>query len=611
MLIIATNNNKKITWLALSSIFILTLALILSSQASWANETQPTSFSSNANTLGFEANNDAEFLNVEQAYQLNLDFQTNENGSLTQPVLIWNALPGYYLYKHGFKQYIHDAITSDNEQQITGDIPEGKLTTDEYFGEVETYYHQVVIPLNIQSSEETLYIRAQSQGCADAGLCYPPHDVYAKVNINTQHVELISQDEYQVNSTNDITPPPLPAFQTTFMIALLSAFLGGLILNLMPCVLPVLSIKLLQIQQSGRHVRLHGIAYMAGVVLSFLAIAATLIAVRNAGHAVGWGFQLQQPWVVALLVFLFFILALSLSGYFELGSRLMGLGQSQHGQNQASANKISSAFSTGILAVIVATPCTAPFMGTALGYALTQPNMNALFIFASLGFGMALPLTAITFIPSLHKFMPKPGMWMVRLKEFFAFPLYITCVWLLWVLTNQTSTTSLALVLLGLISIAFTIWCFKTQVNTFKVLGIASLIAVATGIFTGDTLNTQAQKINDEHLAYSAKGLAELREQGTPVFIDLTADWCITCLANKKSTLAKPKIQQAFKEAGITYMEGDWTNFNPEITALLERYQRSGIPLYLLYPPRANAEARILPQILTPNIVIEAINNNQ
>ncbi len=591
--------------------FLWLVLILLGINNAWSQNNSLTPFETQT-TNGFQAQPNNEFLNVEDAYQLNIDFQDTDDSEKKQPVLIWQAQEGYYLYKHGFKQYAQDSHQVTPEIQITGDIPAGKLTVDEYFGEVETYYNQVIIPLDIESSAEALYIRAQSQGCADAGLCYPPYDIYAKVNLHDYTVETVTQSDYLANSTLT-TPSHSPSsepLETTLVIAIIGAFLGGLILNLMPCVLPVLSIKLLQIQQAGRHAKLHGMAYMGGVMLSFLTIAIVLIALRNAGQAVGWGFQLQQPWVITLLIGLFFTLALSLSGYFELGSRLMGLGQNRGSTQPGSNNKPSSAFITGILAVIVATPCTAPFMGTALGFALTQSNTEALCIFASLGFGMALPLTAITFIPSLHSVMPKPGMWMVRLKEFFAFPLYMTCVWLLWVLANQTSTTALAFVLLGLVAICFTIWCFKTQIFGFKVLGVAALAGLLS-LFTTDVLTPQTQDSHHQHLAYSPKALEELREQGTPVFIDLTADWCITCIANEKSTLEKPEVQQAFNDANIVYMVGDWTNYDPDITALIEQHQRSGIPLYLLYPPRPNAPATILPQLLSPSTVLEAIRNNQ
>ena len=603
------NNIKPHLFLRLPAISFLCLLFTISLIAPQLAAEQTFGASEEQGDFTFSAQATDEFLNVEDAYSLDVDFQASKQGSDTQPVLIWGAKPGYYLYKHGFKQFSKNEKEA-SEQPLDGVIPTGKLTVDEYFGEVETYYNQVVIPLDTTNTQEPFFIRAQSQGCADAGLCYPPHDVYAKVDLKTQTAEQLTQSEYLAQTQPPKATSPTTALQTTFFIALISAFFGGLILNLMPCVLPVLSIKLLQIQQAGSHIKLHGMAYMAGVMSSFLAMAGVLIALKNAGHAVGWGFQLQHPWVIALLIFLFFTLALSLSGFFELGGRLMGLGQGiSQPANSKAKNKLGSAFSTGILAVIVATPCTAPFMGTALGFALTQSSTSALLIFASLGFGMALPLTAITFIPRLHDFMPKPGMWMVRLKEFFAFPLYLTCVWLLWVLANQTSTTSLAFVLLGLIGICFAIWCFKSQAVVLKILGVASLLGVLS-LFTSNVFNTQANNATSKHLAYSSEALSSLRAQGVPVFIDLTADWCITCLANERSTLDTPIIQQAFKDAGITYMVGDWTNFNPEITELLERHQRSGIPLYLLYPASANEPATILPQILSKNIVLDAIRNN-
>jgi thiol:disulfide interchange protein DsbD len=248
-------------------------------------------------------------------------------------------------------------------------------------------------------------------------------------------------------------------------------------------------------------------------------------------------------------------------------------------------------------------------MGTATGFAMSQNNAIALLVFAALGAGMAAPLTLVTFFPNAYKILPKPGGWMNTLKEFFAFPILATAIWLLWVLGNQTGSNGVGLALLGCLGLGFALWAIQKTSNTLKALGVAALIAAATVPFS-EHLTATPQSYMGEHIVYSEEKLAQYRRDGQAVFIDLTADWCITCLANKKTTLETDTVQQAFKDANIIYMVGDWTNHNPEITALLSRYGRSGIPLYLLYPPIADAPAAILPQILNEQVVLDAIKNN-
>jgi len=583
-------------------------------------ESAPSDNSQSDNTqtsnlnLGSLNLSDDSFLNVEEAYQLNVEFGQDENGK-AKATLIWQAAPNYYLYKHGFK---HQAQQENHSLGVNAELPPGIHKVDEYFGEVETYYNQVVIPLDIEEHDGKAYLKAQSQGCADAGLCYPPHDVFLEIDLLNGEASTISLEAYQAQADNGANtlqsnnPDSKQAANSdtgiSFWLALISAFIGGLILNLMPCVLPVLSIKLMQLHSMGSHAKQHGLAYMAGVVLSFTGVAALMLALKSAGHAIGWGFQLQQPWFVALLALVFFALGLSMSGFFELGSRLMGLGQNQTSNEQEP--KLSSAFNTGVLAVVVASPCTAPFMGAALGFAVTQSTLTALSVFAALGLGMAFPLTLLTFIPRMQMLMPKPGLWMVRLKEFFAFPLYATVVWLLWVLSNQTSSTTMAIMLLAMIGLSFAIWCLRSSHWLSRATAIIVLAGIAS-LFTTPYLAPQPQEANKGHLAYSAQALQALRDDNQAVFIDLTADWCITCLANEQSTLNTDEVQAAFKAANIHYMVGDWTNYNEGITALLSQYNRSGIPLYLLFPADKNAEPLILPQLLNTQIVLEAINSLQ
>ncbi len=569
------------------------------------------SFSSNNDFSGLET---AEFLPVEEAYQLELDIETQTPGLR----FTWLLADNYFLYKHGFKLQWHQGtgnVASLDVEQLA--MPAGLKKDDEYFGQVEIYYQQLDFVLNadqllLKDETQALYLKASSQGCADAGLCYPPYALYFKVDFSDKTISRIDAEQF----VKAQTPIVITAIQASPHIdkidsvaklfwVLLAAFAGGMILNLMPCVLPVLSIKVMQLarQHEVSSARKQGVAYMAGVVLSFMVIAAVMLAVRASGNAVGWGFQLQNPLFVSLLVYLFFILALSMSGLVAFGQRWMGAGQAL-----TERGGLQGAFFTGVLAVVVASPCTAPFMGGALGYAVTEPPVIGLSIFAALGLGMSLPIALVSFIPAASALLPKPGLWMERLKQFFAFPLYATSVWLLWVLGNQTSTLAMAMMLLGCIAMTMAFWCFKSQKALSRVVGLISLLAALMVPFSAH-IQPKGDVVNNEQIAFTREALDDLREQGIPVFVDLTADWCITCIANEQATLNTDEVRAAFKHAGIVYMVGDWTYPNPEISALLSEHHRSGIPLYLLYPATPNAPAIILPQVLSSSIILDAIKN--
>lgn len=541
-------------------------------------------------------NQQQEFLPVEQAYQLNVE--VGDEG-LT---LIWQITPDYYLYQHAFEHAFIDE--AGNSNKLIVDLPEGVERFDEYFGDIIAHYYQAVLELPLP--EQKIILKAVSQGCADAGLCYPPYDLYFE--IDPQQKTAIAIDKPSFKSASQTSSLPVETGKSStasLLIMLLSAFVGGLILNLMPCVFPVLAIKALQLTQrnDAAVMRQHGIAYLLGVLLSFLSIAALMLTLRSAGSAIGWGFQLQNPWFIASLVYLFVVLALAMAGAIELGQRFMGIGN-QLTQGQGSG----SAFFTGVLAVIVASPCTAPFMGAALGFAASQPMAIALLVFAFLALGMAAPLVLLSFVPQWSRWLPKPGMWMERVKQFFAFPLILTAVWLLWVLGNQAGALAIIVILLGSIAIAFAFWCLKggAVAKTLAVLSLAWAISLLFSAYLQP--NTQ-QAQHDGVVAYSEKELNLLRSQNKPVLVNLTADWCITCLANEKTTLHTEEVQQALQQAGITYMVGDWTHYDEAITALIERYQRNGIPLYLLYPSDSAKEAVILPQLLNKRIVLNAIKD--
>ncbi|MEX2132274.1 MAG: protein-disulfide reductase DsbD domain-containing protein, partial [Pseudohongiellaceae bacterium] len=400
-----------------------------------------------------------------------------------------------------------------------------------------------------------------------------------------------------------------------------AALLGGVILNLMPCVFPVLSLKALTFAanagESRQKQRMDGLVYTAGVVSTFLLLATILIALRAGGELVGWAFQLQAPWFVAILVFLFFALGMSLSGVFEIGTSFMSLGSDMtdrsHGYRRS--------FLTGALATVVASPCTAPFMGPALGFALTQTWFVAMLIFTALGVGMALPILLLSFIPVMVRFMPRPGKWMETFKEFMAFPLYLTALWLLWVLGNQVGVMGMAVVLGACILLAFAAWLFKQRRTAGQfwrtanvVLAVACLIAVITVFrlpfltpLPAETVSLNADgSVNQRFEPFSTAKLAELRAAGKPVFVNMTAAWCITCLANEQTTLGSDRVHQAMLDHDITYLKGDWTNEDPEITTILNQFNRPSVPLYLLYSAKQNQQPEILPQILTPGIMLAA-----
>lgn len=402
-------------------------------------------------------------------------------------------------------------------------------------------------------------------------------------------------------------------------LALLLAFFGGLILNLMPCVFPVLSIKALSLldhaRQSPLRARIEGVAYTAGVLISFVALAAVLIALRAGGAEIGWGFQFQSPLFVLAVAYLMFVVGLSLSGVFYIGGSITGVGESL-----ASRSGYTGSFFTGVLAVIVATPCTAPFMGAALGYALSQPIMSLLAVFISLGLGLAAPYLLLSWWPGLQRRLPKPGAWMEKVKQALAFPMYATAVWLLWVLAQQTGADTVATALMGMVGIAFAAWLYGTtrtarSVSRHLSSAIAGVVVVAA--LVGGCLNVNKQSDTQKVIsadgaheweAYSASRLQTLQSQGTPVFLNMTAAWCITCLVNERVALRDASVRDAFKQSDIVYLKGDWTQRDAAITTLLTKFGRSGVPLYVFYP-KGGGEPVVLPQILTPDIVLSAINS--
>ena len=408
--------------------------------------------------------------------------------------------------------------------------------------------------------------------------------------------------------------------QRSLPVLILFAMLGGLILNLMPCVFPVLSIKALSVvEQAQKHptqVRIKGLVFAAGVIASMLCLAGVMLALRTGGEQIGWGFQLQSPLFVTLLVYLLLAVGLNLSGVFEVGGGLAGVGD---GLTQGDG--YSSSFFTGVLATVVATPCSAPFMAPALGAALTLPAINALCIFAALGFGIALPYVLLSFAPWIGRALPKPGAWMDTLKQLFAFPVYGTAAWLLWVLSQQTSPFGLGAALGGLILIALAAWAYQKSHFTsggsrvtVLVTAVASLlIAIVLPVKFADTATAApsaaaaAASGSDEWQPYSAARVAELQAAGKPLLVNFTASWCLTCLVNERNAFADSAVQEIFRNKKVTLMKGDWTNRDAAISQALSSFGRAGVPLYVVYNGKAGStEPVVLPQLLTASVVQDA-----
>ena len=389
--------------------------------------------------------------------------------------------------------------------------------------------------------------------------------------------------------------------------AILFALVGGLILNLMPCVFPVLSIKALSLskmkdKEAGKAM-MSGIAYTLGVVISFVVIAGILIALQSAGSQIGWGFQLQNPVVIAVLVYLFFLIGLNLAGFFDISSRAANVGQ---GFTQGDG--FIPSFFTGTLATLVATPCTAPFMAGAIGFAATQPPVVSLSIFAALGFGLALPYLVVSFVPTARHAMPKPGAWMDTFKQFLSFPMFASAAWLFWVLTQQAGSSSLFMVLIGLVLIAFGLWLLRYQGGLSKILAFLSFgVALWAAVMAGP--DKVEMKFGEP---FDPATLSEALVGDDPVFVEMTAAWCVTCKYNNAVAIDIPSTRDLFSEYDVQFYIGDWTNEDSVITEYLQAYGRNGVPLYVYYGPRdpetgEHPDEVLLPQILTPGIVSDAI----
>jgi thiol:disulfide interchange protein DsbD len=414
-------------------------------------------------------------------------------------------------------------------------------------------------------------------------------------------------------------PVAVPAGETggSLALALVFAFAGGLLLNLMPCVFPVLGIKVMGFVRhahgDARALWMQGVVFSVGVLVSFLVLAGLLLALRAGGAELGWGFQLQSPAFVALLAALFFLMALNLFGVFEWG----GFAQSMT-SNISAQGRYADAFLAGVLATLVATPCTAPFMGAAVGFTLAQPAAVSLGVFAMLGAGMALPVLALSLFPKALARLPKPGPWMETFKQVMAFPLFATVIWLAWVLGAQAGNDAVLSLFAGLLLLGVGAWIYGRWARSESLLRFVFAAAfAAAGLWLswpganvaapGEAAPTAAKPGEIPWQPWTPERLAELRTAGAPVFVDFTAAWCVTCQVNKRVALNREEVVRAFADRGIVPLKADWTNHDPRITAALAELGRNALPVYALYAP-GQAQPTLLPEVLTASLIIDEIS---
>ena len=398
------------------------------------------------------------------------------------------------------------------------------------------------------------------------------------------------------------------------LTALFAAFLGGIILNLMPCVFPVISLKALGLinhQSDSGHARREGMGFLVGVVVTMLLLAGILLAARAGGAAVGWGFQLQSPLVIALLALVMLAAALNLLGLFEVGLAVQNVGSVQTARGIFARSAL-----TGALAIIVATPCAAPFMASAIGYALVQPPFVALWVFFCLALGFAAPFSLICFFPKLSRWLPKPGAWMQTLKHGLAFPMLGAYAWLVWVFSQQTDSQALGMLLAVSVLFGFTAWLYGIVqrrrmmsrsyrgLAAFTFLLLVAVIAPVVGITPKQSHVSATASVSEE--TWSPHNVAQLRGKGKPIFVDFTASWCITCQVNQRTTLSTEAVKQAISATGTHFMVADSTKFNPDVEDALAEFGQGGLPMYLVYPADGGKPV-VLPQVLTPQIVTQAL----
>ena len=427
-------------------------------------------------------------------------------------------------------------------------------------------------------------------------------EVFDDFNKSLKGVVNIGQNYYEVEQLSQ-TATADTITGISLLTAIIFAFLGGLILNLMPCVLPVIALKGLSLvkssAESNSSVTLNASAYVVGVIATFMTIAAILVSLKNAGEMIGWGYQLQSPFIVTILSILIFGIGIYLITDLSVGGSLGKLEKHTDGSGPMNS------FLTGTLAVVVASPCTAPFMGAALGFALIQPDIFSYLVFLFLALGFALPYFLIALFPSLIDFLPKPGKWMKSLKQFFGFMMFAAAIWLLWVLANQVDANSILFVLIGWFLLAFTSWLVITRIK-FAVY-VSGIIGILWVYQLSEWNFKDVEVMNDsESISWSIEKENELRSNEQAYFINFTAAWCITCKVNEAVAFSD-EVFKKFEEKNITYLKADWTNRNSEIAGQIEKYNRSGIPLYIYWNKKLD-EPMVLNEILTENYLMEVVD---
>ncbi|MDQ8188198.1 protein-disulfide reductase DsbD domain-containing protein [Pelagicoccus sp. SDUM812002] len=499
--------------------------------------------------------------------------------------LRWDGLEGAELKDPYF--YVEQESVSDSAKEqsfdLAGDTLRVAVPKTEYFEAVESGY---------------------------TGLLYSENGFEAAGGVNA--VRFHVQGELAAMGIAAPVAAAGSAFDIGLGEALLYAFLGGMILNLMPCVFPVLSIKVLGfVQQSGEDkgkVLKHGLAFTVGVLASFWVLAGTLIALRSAGEGLGWGFQLQQPEFVVVMLVVMFLFGLSMAGVFEMGTSAISL------QGKVKGNGLGGSFFSGVIATAVATPCTGPFMGQALGYALTLSAFQSLTVFTFLALGMATPYLVLSANPALINKLPRPGAWMETFKQVMSFPMFATCIWLIWLLGGHVGNDGLPFVLGGLLVVALGAWIYgrwSTPMRKKATQRFASVLAVLTVLGGIWMMMPREQVEGEEEIAwqsYSPALVDELSGSGKPVFVDFTADWCLTCKANELRLFRSEEVLQEIKNRDVQLVQGDWTKKDAVITQALAKYGRSSVPLYLLYDGKPGSEPKVLPQVLSPDTFLKSLD---
>ncbi|MDD5262352.1 MAG: protein-disulfide reductase DsbD family protein [Methylacidiphilales bacterium] len=494
----------------------------------------------------------------------------------------------------------------------------GGLTSFGYEGDA---YHLVTItpPDNLQPGG-TVKLQAKAQWIACADVCVPG-EAALSLDLATGTTPQPSANQAlfeQIRKTiSDNGPPSKAGFSRAgFIWSMVLAFLGGMILNLMPCVFPVLGIKILGfVNQAGedkRKIALHGLIFTSGVLLSFWVLAGILIALRAGGQQLGWGFQLQSPGFVYFLVVIVFLFALNLSGIFEIGASLIGAGASL-----ASQRTWIGTFFSGVLATVVATPCAAPFLAPALGAALALSPAPSLLLFTCIGLGLSTPYLLLSINPGLLRILPRPGAWMESFRQFMAFPLYATAAFLLWVLDGQVSEAVFLRILISISVLGLAVWIYGRWSGPGRPAGArrastaAGLLLLAGGLWFSWPTSAGQPASNPEApsiqwLEWSPEAVEKFRALGKPVYIDFTARWCATCQTNKALVFGSSEVLKKFHELGVVALRADWTSRNPAITRELARWGRSAVPFDLLYLPGRDEPIQ-LPELLTPGIVLDAL----